>query len=93
MYRFTLYLTAAEISDEDADRLYEAGCDDGTPCSRDGRAFIGFGREAQSLEDAIRSAVGNVKKAGYNVTHVEIDGDDIDEMAAASTAAGEEMMR
>jgi hypothetical protein len=56
-----------------AEALFEAGCDDGTPCSSDGLAWIGFHREAESLESAIRSAVADGQKAGVTVARVQIE--------------------
>jgi hypothetical protein len=73
-YEFDVILKdASEISNEQADALFDAGCDDGTPVSRDGLAWIHFDREAPSLEDAIRSALGQVQSAGFTVSKVELD--------------------
>jgi hypothetical protein len=55
--------------------LFAAGCDDGTPTSCDGVTWIHFEREAVSLEEAIRSAVAQVKAAGLQVRKVEMDVD------------------
>ncbi|HEX7375766.1 MAG TPA: hypothetical protein VF278_01575 [Pirellulales bacterium] len=63
----------AEITDVEADALYEAGCDDGTPASCDGVAWIHFDREAASLEDAVRLAVSQVRVAGLDAAKVELD--------------------
>lgn len=51
-----------------AEALYAAGCDDGTPFSSQGVAAIGFSHEANSLEEAIRSAIVNVNQAGFVVS-------------------------
>jgi hypothetical protein len=64
-----------EFTDAKADALYEAGCDDGTLVSRCGVASVGFAREAESLGDAIGSAVKDVEKAGFKVAKVEIEQD------------------
>jgi len=72
-YEFSLVLTAAEVTDDDSDALYEAGCDDGTVVTRDGVTHIVFDREAESLEAAIRSASGQVRAAGFEVARVEMD--------------------
>ena len=72
-YEFTLILKASpELSDEIADQLFEAGCDDGSPGTSDGVFSIDFHREAPTLEEAINSAIANVKSAGYEVERVEI---------------------
>jgi hypothetical protein len=54
-----------------AEALYEAGCDDGTLFSSAGEAAIGFSREASSLEEAVRSAIADVTRAGYSTSRVE----------------------
>ncbi len=64
-YQFDVILRdVAEISDAHADELYAAGCDDGTPTSCDGTAWIHFDREAPSLEEAIQTAIVQVRSAG-----------------------------
>jgi hypothetical protein len=77
-YSFTVVLKhAPELTEELADRLFAAGCDDGTPGMCSGATVIDFHREAASLEAAIRSAVGNVISAGCVVQHVEIDAESL----------------
>jgi hypothetical protein len=72
-YEFSLVLTAAEVTNDDCDALYEAGCDDGTVVTREGGTYVAFDREAESLEDAIRSATAQVRAAGFEVARVEMD--------------------
>lgn len=73
-YEFTLILKGQlELTEEIADALFEAGCNDGTPGTCDGTFSIDFRREADSLEEAIRLAIANVKSAGYGVERVEIE--------------------
>jgi hypothetical protein len=73
-YEFSLILKGPlELTEEIADELFTAGCDDGTPGTSDGVFSIDFHRDADSLEAAINSAMENVKSAGYEVEHVEID--------------------
>jgi hypothetical protein len=73
-YEFDVVLQGvAEITDEQADALFAAGCDDGTPSSSQGVAWVHFDREAASLEEAIRSAVAQVQAAGFQVAKVELD--------------------
>jgi hypothetical protein len=75
-YEFTVILRGPdELTDELADKLYSAGCDDGTISSCDGVVSIDFGREASDLESAIRSAIANVTSAGCVVARAEIDAD------------------
>ena len=72
-YEFTLVLATSEESEADANRLYEAGCDDATIVTRNGVTYIAFDREADSLESAIRSATADVRTAGFEVARVEMD--------------------
>jgi len=73
-------VTDAKYLDElPLDSLFEAGCDDGSPSSGDGVAYVDFYRDAESLEDAIRSAIRDVsaglKAAGspHRVIRVEME--------------------
>jgi hypothetical protein len=73
-YEFDVVLKGlSQVSDDHADRLFAAGCNDCTPTSCDGVAWIHFDREAASLEEAIRTAVGQIKAAGFQVAKVELD--------------------
>ena len=81
-YEFTLILKSAqELTEQIADELYDAGCDDGTPGTCNGVFSIDFHREADSLETALRSAIANVKSAGYEVERVEINADTMPQSA------------
>lgn len=84
-YEFKVFLAGlTEITDEAADALFEAGSDDASPASRDGQVGCMFHREAPCLEHAIRSAVADVNKAGYQVQRVELDSDAVVELVAVS---------
>jgi hypothetical protein len=72
-HEFTLILTI-DPSEEEADRLY-GFCHDGTLSTIAGVPQIHFHRESSSLEDAIRSAIGDVRAAGFDVARVEIEPD------------------
>lgn len=72
-YEFILMLAEPSLSDKDCDALYEAGCDDGTVVTRNGVTHIAFDRQAESLEEAIRSATAQVRAAGFEVARVEMD--------------------
>jgi hypothetical protein len=73
-YEFTLILKGSpELTEDIADQLFEAGCDDGSPGTCDGVFSIDFHRTANTLEEAINSAMANVKSAGYEVERVEIE--------------------
>lgn len=70
-YEFTLILTV-DPNEEEADRLYGI-FNDGTLSTIAGVPQIRFHREAPSLEAAIRSAMANVRTAGFDVGRVEIE--------------------
>lgn len=73
-YEFDVFLEGvSEVTDDQAGALFARGCDDGTPACRDGTAWIHFDREASSLEEAILSAVAQVRSAGFAVPKVELD--------------------
>jgi hypothetical protein len=73
-YEFTLVLRGnVELTEELADDLFAAGCDDGTPGVCSGVFTIDFHREATSLEIAIRTAIENVRSLGLEVNRVEIE--------------------
>lgn len=72
-HEFTVILASPEESEDDAGRLYEAGCADGSISTSEGVTRIDFHRRASSLEEAIRSAIGNVQAAGFHVAHVLIE--------------------
>ena len=74
MFTFTLVLAGAtEVTEEIANALYEAGCDDAGVGSCEGVLTVDFDREAKSLGDAIGSAVKAVERAGYTVARVDVD--------------------
>jgi hypothetical protein len=73
-YEFTLILKGPlELTEDLADKLFECGCDDGTPGTRCGVFAIDFRRQADSLEMAINSAIENVREAGQEVEQVQIE--------------------
>ena len=70
IHEFTLILTT-EPDEEEADRLYSI-FNDRTVATIAGVPQINFHRETASLEEAIGSALVNVKEAGFDVVRVEI---------------------
>lgn len=73
-YDFSLIVSnRVELTESLADALYAAGCDDATPGTCEGVLTVDFHREAVSLEEAIRTAVANLRNAGLEVARVEID--------------------
>jgi hypothetical protein len=77
-WEFTLILRdITEMTDSLASALYDAGCDDATVGSSCGVARVSFSREAAGLQDAIQSAVRNVRQAGCEIARVEIERDEL----------------
>lgn len=77
-WEFTLILRdVVEMTDSLANALYDAGCDDATVGSSSGVARVSFSREAATLQDAIQSAVRDVRQAGCEIARVEIERDEL----------------
>lgn len=73
-YEFTIIAAGVDPHADDFEaRFYEAGCDDSLVSFQKGHVLIDFAREAETLEDAIASAVENVRQAGATVERVEPD--------------------
>lgn len=70
-HAFTLVLTA-DPTEADADRLYGV-FDDGAISTIVGVPQVHFHREAASLEEAIRTAIGDVRSVGSDVSRVEME--------------------
>lgn len=70
-HEFTLILTA-DPTDDEADKLYGI-FNDGTISTVHGVPQIHFHRQAESLEEAMRSAIGDVRSAGLGVSRVEME--------------------
>ncbi|MEX0700821.1 MAG: hypothetical protein WD069_01885 [Planctomycetales bacterium] len=80
---FTIILGGiAEFSDDDLERLFEAGCDDCLPVSRDGVAMLRFGREAESFVAAVSSAMRDLGRSGVG-TVVRVTADAAEHKADA----------
>lgn len=75
-YDFSLTLSGInELTDGQVDALFQAGCDDATPCVIGGKVRLDFSREAPSYEEAISSAIRDVRRAniGAEVDQIESD--------------------
>ncbi|HUE73777.1 MAG TPA: hypothetical protein VMP01_23055 [Pirellulaceae bacterium] len=81
-HEFTLVLMPGEVTDDQVNVLYENGLDDGTVSTSRGITRIDVTCDADSLESAIRSAIGQVKAVGLTVATVEIEADQIVHQAA-----------
>jgi len=69
-YEFTIVLDRAP-NDEDFDRIFDAGLDDTTPETREGRGVLNVHREAKSLTAAILSTVADIERAGFTAVAIE----------------------
>jgi hypothetical protein len=71
------FIIIASGGDPDADdffdRFYDAGLDDATVGWQRGRIIVDVAREAESIDEAIATAVRDVKKAGATVVSIEPD--------------------
>lgn len=76
-YTFTLVLGGVnEQTDGLEDALFNAGCDDALVNFRNGTVYLDFDREANSLEEAILSAIQAVEGLALNATVVSVAPDD-----------------
>ncbi len=74
IWRFTVRLKGIDVlTDEQMEDLFAAGCTDAVPVSSCGEAWIDFDREASTLEEALRSAVRDVRRAGLRMARVEVE--------------------
>jgi hypothetical protein len=73
-FDFTMILVPeTDLSEDMAEALFEAGCDDCTPVVSNGVPLLYFHREAANLHEAIRSAVADAQRAGCKVAKVQIE--------------------
>lgn len=74
MFEFSIIASGLDPEAEDfADRFFNAGCDDATISFQKGHIIADFTREANSVTEAIVSAMECVKAAGATVNRVEPD--------------------
>ena len=74
VYQFTLTLAdVLDLTDDLQGALLKSGCDDASLWSEGETVYLDFSREADSLEDAIGSAVKDVERAAYKVAHVAVE--------------------
>jgi hypothetical protein len=74
VHEFTIVASGLDHdSDDFEDRFFMAGCDDSTISAARGAIILHFARGADSLGEAIQSAIDDVTKAGARVERVEPD--------------------
>lgn len=65
VYNFTLTLSGVLMETEGlVEALYTNGCDDALICYNGSAVYVEFDREAESLDQAIKSAIDNIETAG-----------------------------
>ena len=63
IHHFTLIVDSPDLQDDTLiDAVFEAGCDDAAISRTDGVQYVDFDREAASLDQAILSAVTDLKR-------------------------------
>jgi len=62
-YEFDVQLLASEITDDLAELVFNAGCDDAVLCKYDRVVYLSFERKAPSRETAVRSALEALAQA------------------------------
>jgi predicted DNA-binding transcriptional regulator AlpA len=73
-YEFSVIASGLDPQAEDFEsRFYDCGCDDATVSFQKGHIIVDFAREAESIDDAISSAVEAVTATGATVNRVEPD--------------------
>ncbi|MDE8763641.1 MULTISPECIES: hypothetical protein [Rhizobium] len=73
-YEFSVIASGLDPNADDfEDRFYAAGCDDALIAFQKGHIIVDFAREAESIEEAISSAIENVRSTGASVDRVEPD--------------------
>jgi predicted DNA-binding transcriptional regulator AlpA len=74
MHEFCIIASGLDPEAEDFEtRFFDTGCDDATVSFQKGHIIVDFTRRAETLEDAIASAIDAVSKAGAKVLRVEPD--------------------
>jgi len=77
-YPFTLVLSGpTDLCEDLEDRFFEAGCDDALLNFRDGVLYIDFDREAESMQEAILSAILDVESAGSGIRVIRVEPDEL----------------
>ena len=73
-YEFSIIASGLDPEAEDFEqRFYDAGCDDATISFQKGHIIVDFAREAESIDEAVLSAMKNVEAVGARVERIEPD--------------------
>ncbi len=73
-HAFEVFVTGASLDEHLANRLYEAGCDDSAVADDSpGVLVLMFDREADTLGEAVVSAIRDIKRAKLGLTVVRVE--------------------
>jgi hypothetical protein len=73
-FEFSIIASGLDHEADDFERhFYDAGCDDATISFQKGHIIVDFAREAETIEDAISSAIEAVRATGALITRIEPD--------------------
>ena len=76
-YHFSVIVRSGQLTDEQAldaaDSLAAAGCDDASVRGHQEGMEVLFDRGADTLQEAIQSAVSDVESAGYQVARIQLE--------------------
>jgi hypothetical protein len=73
-YEFSIIASGLDPRADDFEaRFFDAGCDDATVSFQKGHIIVDFARSAESVTEAIASAVENVRTAGAMIDRIEPD--------------------
>ena len=73
-FSFTIVLRGPMPTLDEVDRLY-GRCPDASQHTSEGISRIDFDREAATFQEAMRSAVADVRAVGFEVERVELEPD------------------
>lgn len=74
-YHFTVVVRDARANlSELEDKFFEAGCDDALLCSYNDTIYLEFDREADNAEQAVSSALNDIRSLGFHDLIVEEQG-------------------
>ena len=77
-YTFTLILSGfTELSENVEDRVFESGCDDALLNFRDGVPYLDFDRVAESLIEAIITAINDIEGTGIGARVIRVEPDEL----------------
>lgn len=95
-WSFEFVLSGFDRPTEEAlDALFEAGCDDASLLERGTTPVLQFDRDAESIEDALSSALRDVEQAQVGATVLRVEPDDLVNASDISRRTGKsrEMVR